>query len=65
MPERNFDKAKREKMVEIVSDLKKRMAELDQLGKKIKMEGKLVSPSKTKKMLEEIKVPPLKLLKEK
>ena len=55
---------KKQKMSEIVSNLKSKMAELDELGKKIKMEGKLVSPRKTQQILEEIKVPPLKLLKE-
>lgn len=55
---------KKEKMAEIVADLKKRMAELDELGQKIRMEGKLVSPGKTQQILEEIKVPPLKLLRE-
>jgi len=55
---------KREKMVEIVADLKKRMNELDELGKKIKLEGRLVSPNKTREILEEIKVPALKPLKE-
>ncbi len=55
---------KKEQMAEIVSDLKAKMAELDELGKKIKLEGRLVSPGKTKQILEEIKVPPLKLLKE-
>ena len=55
---------KKQQMSEIVSNLKAKMAELDELGKKIKMEGKLVSPGKTKQILEEIKVPPLKLLKE-
>lgn len=56
---------KREKMAEIVDDLKRRMAELDELGKKIKMEGRLVSPEHTRHLLEEIKIPPLKMLKEK
>ena len=55
---------KKEKMSEIVSGLKAKMAELDELGKKIKLEGRLVSPDKTRQILEEIKVPPLKLLKE-
>jgi len=59
------DEEKRQRMLEIVSDLKKRMAELDELGKKIRMEGRLVSPGTTKQLLEEIKVPPLKLLREK
>ena len=55
---------KKEKMAEIVLGLKEKMAELDELGKKIKREGRLVSPGKTRQILEEIKVPPLKLLKE-
>jgi len=59
-----IDEAKREKMLEVVSLLKHRMRELDELGKKIKLEGKLVSPNRTRQLLEEIKVPPLKLLKE-
>jgi len=54
---------KRDKMLGIVSDLKKRMSELDELGRKIKMEGRLVSPESTMKLLEEIKVPSLKMLK--
>ena len=64
MPAKEIDSAKKEKMLEIVSDLKLRMSELDDLGKKIKLEGRLVSPGRTKKLIEEIKVPPLKLLKE-
>ena len=63
MPQ-EIDSAKKEKMMEIVSDLKLRMSELDDLGRKIRMEGRLVSPGRTKKLIEEIKVPPLKLLKE-
>ena len=54
---------RKEKMLGIVSDLKKRMRELDELGQKIRMEGKLVSPESTRKLLEEIKVPSLKMLK--
>ncbi len=65
MPENNISEKKKEKMLEIVSGLKMRMRELDDLGKQIKIEGRLVSPRTTKRMLEEIKVPPLKLLKEK
>ncbi len=56
--------AKKQQMSEIVSNLKSKMAELDELGKKIRLEGKLVSPRKTQQILEEIKVPSLKLLKE-
>lgn len=65
MPEKQLDEARKEKMLEVVALLKKRMAELDQLGQKIRMEGRLVSPNRTKQLLEEIRVPPLKLLKEK
>lgn len=63
MPEQ-LNEAKKKKMLEIVKDLKKRMRELDQLGQKIRLAGKPVSPSRTRQILEEIKVPPLKLLKE-
>jgi len=59
----DVDEGKQEKMLKIVAGLKKRMRELDDLGRKIRMEGRLVSPAGTHKMLEEIKVPPLKLLK--
>ena len=62
MPE--LSEKKKEQMAEIVSDLKAKMAELDELGKKIKMEGRLVSPHRTQQILEEIKVPSLKILKE-
>lgn len=60
-----LDDKKREKMLNIVEDLKRRMAELDELGEKIRMEGRLVSPQSTRQLLEEIKIPPLKFLKEK
>lgn len=64
MPVKEIDEAKKEKMLKIVTDLKLRMSELDDLGKKIRMEGALVSPNRTKKIIEEIKVPALKLIKE-
>ncbi len=63
MPEA-LNEAKRKRMIEIVKDLKERMRELDQLGQKIRLEGKTFSPSRTRKILEEIKVPSLKLIKE-
>lgn len=56
---------KKQRMAEIVADLKKGMDELEDLGRKIRMEGKLVSPGTTKHLLEEIKVPYLKMIKEK
>lgn len=59
-----LNEAKKKKMLEIIKDLKERMRELDQLGQKIRLEGKPVSPSRARQILEEIKVPPLKLLKE-
>jgi len=62
---KEISEEKKDRMVEIVADLKKKMADLDDLGKKIRMEGRLVSPSKTRQLLEEIKVPPLKILKDK
>jgi len=63
MPLDELEGGKQERMQEIVADLKRRMQELDDLGKTIRMEGRLVSPASTRKILEEIKVPPLKLLK--
>ena len=60
----NLEEEKRLRMAEIVSDLKKRMDEIDELGQKIRMEGRLVSPETMQHLLEEIKVPPLKMLKE-
>jgi len=63
MPLDDLEDGKQERMQVVIADLKKRMQELDDLGKTIRMEGRLVSPASTRKMLEEIKVPPLKLLK--
>ncbi len=53
-------------MLEIIDGLKKKMGELDKLKEEIRGEkiSFSVSPQKTKIILEEIKVPSLKLLKE-
>ncbi len=64
MPGHKLSDEKKEKMLEIVEELKQRMHEIDELGKKIKEEDRAVSPRRTKQILEEIKVPSLKLLRE-
>ena len=64
MPAHELSAEKREKMLDILNDLKQRMREIDKLGKKIKEERTAVSPQRTKQLLQEIKVPSLKLLKE-
>jgi hypothetical protein len=53
-------------MSEIISNLRKKMNEIDEITKKISeknKENKKDSPEKTKKLLEEISVPALDLLK--
>jgi len=64
VPERELSAAKKRKMNAILKDLKQRMREIDELGKKIREEGRIPSPKKTRQLLEEIKVPPLKILRE-
>jgi len=63
MPKSALDDAKQEKITRIVDDLRKRMLELDKLSLKIKSERIHISPQQTKQLLEEIKIPPLKMLK--
>ena len=63
MPKSALDDAKQEKITRIVDDLRKRMLELDKLGQRIKSERIHISPQQTKQLLEEIKIPPLKMLK--
>jgi len=63
MPKSALDEAKQEKITRIVDDLRKRMLELDKLSLKIKSERIHISPQQTKQLLEEIKIPPLKMLK--
>ena len=70
MPEKSSS-VPREKTAAIIADLKERMRELDQLGEKIRGEGiprgpreTMPTPRQTMQLLEEIRVPPLRLLKE-
>jgi hypothetical protein len=58
--------AKKGKMLSIVNDLKERMRELDKMKKDIEFKKVSLnsSPSKSKTLLEEIKVPSLAMLKE-
>jgi len=57
---------KKKKMIRIISEMRSRMDELNKLQKDIGSEkiSLTESPKKTKAVLEEIKVPSLKLLKE-
>ena len=53
------------KMDEVLSELKQKLTELEDLKKSIeKKHPKKISAQKTKAMLEEIVVPPLELIKE-
>ena len=57
-------KEKPQSMAHIMGELKKKMAELDELKARIeKQNPKKISAQKTKQMLEEIVVPPLELIK--
>ena len=57
---------KKGKMLAIVNDLRERMRELDKMKKDIEFKKVSLnsSPAKSKALLEEIKVPPLAMLKE-
>ena len=64
MPEKKLIPEKKEKMSALASDLRRKMQEIDEMGKKIREKGDMPSPRETMQLLEEIKVPSLKLLKE-
>ncbi len=60
------DESKQE-MSKIISELRKKMREIDEMSKELetmKKEYEKEGPRKTEKLLEEIKVPALELLKE-
>lgn len=61
---RKLDAEKKAKTHEIVAALKRKMQEMDNLAEKIREKAKEVPPKETSHLLEEIKVPPLKALKE-
>jgi hypothetical protein len=64
MPEKKLISEKKEKMGALASDLRQKMQEIDNMGKKIREKGAMPSPRETMQLLEEIHVPSLKLLKE-
>ena len=54
-------------MAKIITDLRKKMTEIDSLANELERKRileKCETPTKTKRLLEEIKVPALELLKE-
>ncbi len=60
------DLKKKVEMAQIIADLKKKMLEIDEISKKLdekRKEIEQVQTKKTEKLLQEIKVPPLELLK--
>ena len=60
------DDESKQEMQEIIANLKKKMAEIDKMTDELNKKKKDLekdSPKKTKKLLEEIKVPSLDLLK--
>ena len=62
---KNQDEAKRQEMAKIIKDMKKKLDELDEIRKEIKMQRlQGINPEKSKAMLEEIKVPSLRMIKE-
>ena len=48
----------------MIRDLKAKMSELEKLEKRLKKENIKISPEHTKKLIEEIKVPSLEVIKE-
>ncbi len=66
MPAKDPVLKEKKKMLSIVNDLKKRMRELEDLKKDIELKeiSLASSPRKSREIREEIKVPPLKILKE-
>ena len=56
---------KRDKMVKILNELKRKLKDIDKLRAEIEKETpEPMSPEQAKTMLEEIKVPPLELIEE-
>ncbi len=64
MPEKKLVPEKKEKVGAMVFDLRRKMQEIDDMGKKIREKGDMPSPRETMQLLEEIHVPSLKLLKD-
>ena len=53
-----------ENALRMIKDLRTKMDELEKLEKKLKKENIKISPEHTKKLIEEIKVPSLEVIKE-
>jgi hypothetical protein len=68
MVEKDISPAKesKEEMTKILKNLRKKMSEIDEMAKELEEKRKEfgeIDPKQTKKLLEEIKVPALSLLK--
>ena len=66
MPGKDPVLKQKDKMLDIINDLKARINELEEMKKDIdsKKISLSASPKKSREILEEIKVPPLEILKE-
>lgn len=65
MAQRTITEEKKDRMLGILDDLQKKMKELDKLRAELrKGKSRIVSPQKSRAMLEEIKVPALELIEE-
>jgi hypothetical protein len=62
---RTISKKKKDKMIKILEQLRKKMGEIDELREKIDKEMPApIEPEKARAMIEEIKVPPLELIED-
>lgn len=61
-----FTERKKERMLSIISDLKKKMAEIDRLKEDIEYKhiSFSMSPKHTKSFIEEIKVPSIEIIRD-
>ncbi len=63
--EKRITTKKRDRMVKILSELKRKLKEIDKLREEIEKETpEPISSTQARAMLEEIKVPPLELISE-
>ena len=65
MPPQTLEQEKKEKMLRILSELKEKIGEIDELKRQLRGIGEgRFSAEKSRALLEEIKVPSLELIKE-
>ncbi len=65
MPPQALEQEKKEKMLRILSELKEKIGEIDELKKQLRGIGEgRFSAERSRALLEEIKVPSLELIKE-